>query len=103
MKKVLATALFAGLLLASSNSFASEAGKIYSNTTTPTKLSTQTAKSAKCGQASCKSYWFNFVQLGDCSYQAAMKNGGINQVHHQDTKVKGWFWKQTITTRVFGE
>jgi len=105
MKKVLATALFAGLLLASSNSFAYgiAKGTIYSSTITPGEMSTQTSRAGKCGQASCDAYWFGIVQLGDCSYQAAMKNGGITQVHYQDTKTKGWFWKQTMTTRVFGE
>jgi len=101
MKKTLFNlALMVSLLTISSTAFAFE---IYSNINTPTNLSEQTAKYLKCGAASCKIYWFGVVKLGDCSYQAALKNGKMTRVQYQDTQTKGWFWLKTITTKVYGE
>jgi hypothetical protein len=101
MKKTLFSLALTGLLLTISSN--ANAFEIYGNINTPSNLSLQTAKSLKCGAASCKIYWFGIVKLGDCSYQAALRNGKMTQVHHQDTQTKGWFWLKTITTRVYGE
>ena len=101
MKKTLfSLVLMALLLIISPTAFAFE---IYSNINTPATLSLQTPRVTKCGTASCKIYWFGIVKLGDCSYQAALRNGKMSQVHHQDTQINGWFWLKTITTRVYGE
>lgn len=78
------------------------AGAIYENSTEPAVLSLQTSRVCKVGTATCKNY-FGLVQLGDCSYDAAMKNGKITQVHHHDTKTKGWFFLKRQTTKVYGE
>ncbi len=101
MKKIFISLALASMLL-SINSTAS-AFEIYSNINTPTNLSEQTSKSLKCGMAKCKIYWFGVVKLGDCSYQAALKNGKMTRIQYQDTQTKGWFWLKTITTRVCGE
>jgi hypothetical protein len=77
-------------------------GVIYENSTEPSTLSLQTQKACKVGTATCKNY-FGLVQIGDCSYEAAMKNGKITQVHHHDNQVKGWFFLKRQTTKVYGE
>ncbi|HBG49556.1 MAG TPA: hypothetical protein DDW90_08670 [Cyanobacteria bacterium UBA9971] len=101
MKKTLFNlALISSLLTISSSAIAFE---IYSNINTPANLAQQTSKNIKCGVSSCKLYWFGIVKLGDCSYQAALKNGKMSRVQYQDTQTKGWFWLKTITTRVYGE
>ena len=100
MKKTLVVLGLLGLIAASSGVHAIPA--IYADTSEPSTLSLQSPNSLKCGQASCKHYWFGIVKLGDCSYQAAMRNGGITQVHHHDTKNKGWFFLKEVTTKVYG-
>jgi hypothetical protein len=42
---------------------------------------------SKVGNATCYQYIWVIGQ-GDCSVATAMKNGGINKVHHVDTSVK---------------
>lgn len=77
-------------------------GGLYSDTVEPSALSQQPVRPCKVGRATCDSY-FGLVQLGDCSYEAAMKQGRMTQVNHHDTQVKGWFFFRHITTRVYGE
>lgn len=77
-------------------------GGLYSDTVEPSALSQQPVRPCKVGKATCDSY-LGVVQLGDCSYEAAMRNGKITQVNHHDTAVKGWFFFRHITTRVYGE
>lgn len=77
-------------------------GIIYENTQEPVTLSIQTKNFCKVGTATCKNY-FGLVQVGDCSYETAMKNGGIKNVHHHDTKTKGWFFCKKKTTKVYGQ
>ena len=100
MKKTLVVLGLLGFMATSSGAYAIPG--IYTDTKEPTVLSLQTPNVTKCGQASCKNYWFGIVKLGDCSYQAAMKNGGITQVHHHDTATKGWFFLNKKTTTVYG-
>lgn len=78
------------------------AGFLYNDTVEPAALSQQPINSCKVGKAKCDNY-FGLVQLGDCSYEAAMKNGRISHVNHHDTQVKGWFFFKHITTRVYGD
>ena len=77
-------------------------GGLYSDTIEPAALGLQQVRTARVGCSKCDSY-FGIVQLGDCSYEAAMRNGKINYVNHHDTQVKGWFFFRHITTRVYGE
>ena len=78
------------------------AGALYSDTVEPSVLAQQPIRSCRVGKATCDNY-LGLIQLGDCSYEAAMKNGKISQVNHHDTYTKGWFFYKHITTRVYGE
>lgn len=98
MKKVIFTLVLASMLSAP----ALATGWLYNDTIVPSALSQQPVKPCKVGKATCDNY-LGFVQLGDCSYEAAMRNGKITQVNHHDTHVRGWFFYTHITTRVFGD
>ena len=99
MKKVLLGFAVLALLCQATASYAFG---IYEDTTEPVRLSTQANSSCKVGTATGKSY-LGIVNLGDCSYEAAMRNGKITQVHHHDKETKGWFFYKQITTKVYGE
>lgn len=77
-------------------------GFLYNDTVEPTALSQQQVTSSKAGRAECNNY-FGMVQLGDCSYEAAMKNGRIAHVNHHDTRTVGWFFFKHIVTKVYGD
>lgn len=66
------------------------------------EASTQTR--TQVGTSSCASYvWV--VALGDCSVEAAMKNGSVSKVHHVDAEFKSYFFGiyTKFTTVVYGE
>lgn len=77
-------------------------GALYNDTVEPSALSQQPIRPCKVGKATCDNY-FGLVQLGDCSYEAAMRAGKITQVNHHDTHTKGWFFFTHTTTRVYGD
>lgn len=78
------------------------AGWLYSDTVEPSALPNQVPRTCRVGKATCDSY-LGLVQLGDCSYDTAMRNGKISFVNHADTYTKGWFFFKHITTKVYGE
>lgn len=98
MKKFIMTAVAVSMLSAP----VLAEGIFYNDTVMPSMLSNQGIRSCKVGKATCDNY-MNMVQLGDCSYDAAMRNGKITQVNHHDTYTQGWFFFKHITTRVYGE
>jgi len=98
MKKVYLT--LAAIAMLSTPAFAT--GLFYNDTIEPSVLSQQPVTPCRVGKATCDNY-MNLVQLGDCSYEAAMRNGKITKVNHHDTQTKGWVFFSHITTRVFGE
>ena len=99
MKKVLfSLAMFSVL----SMPVLAKEGLIYSDTVIPSRLANQAITSCKVGKAECQNY-FGLVQLGDCSYDAAMKNGRISHVKYHDTQIKGWFFLKHKITRVYGD
>lgn len=55
----------------------------------------------KVGTSEAKCY-FGMVGLGDCSIDAAVKNGGIKDIKYVDRKVLNTFGLTTITTQVYG-
>ena len=55
----------------------------------------------KVGTAEAKSY-FGVVGLGDCSIDAATKNGGIKDIKYIDRSLKTLLGFSTITTKVYG-
>lgn len=98
MKKIILT--LAAVSILSTPAFAT--GWLYNDTVVPSALSQQPVRPCKVGKATCNNY-LGFIQLGDCSYEAAMRNGRMTQVNHHDTQVKGWFFFTHITTRVYGD
>ena len=59
---------------------------------------------SKIGTASCSSYvWL--VTTGDCSINAAMKDGGITKVHHMDVQTVSYFLGiyKKVTAIAYGE
>jgi hypothetical protein len=69
-------------------------------------LDVQTSTDARThvGRSSCASYLW-MVSTGDCSVEAAMKNGGLTKVHHVDAEVRSFFFGMytKLTTVVYGE
>ena len=59
-------------------------GLVYTDTTIP--VSGNGASGTKEGRAECKSI-LSIVAIGDCSTEAAAKNGGISQIQSVDAKV----------------
>ena len=55
----------------------------------------------KVGTAEAKNY-FCVVGLGDCSIDAATKNGGIKDIKYIDRSIKTILGYSTITTKVYG-
>ena len=105
MKKLLAIAL-----LACAFGFAAQSVKaeepwgfgLYSEYTTPADFTIAGAKkSAKVGEATCKSVFF--VKMGDCSITSAMANGKMATVSYADWdkfSVLGIYNKKTL--KVYG-
>jgi hypothetical protein len=70
----------------------------------PLSANNDAQNSTHVGKASCASYvWI--VALGDCSVQAAMKNGGISKIHHVDSEINSYVLGiyTKFTTVVYGE
>lgn len=61
-------------------------GSMYTQLTLPVSCESE-AKSMKTGTSECISY-LGMVTIGDISYEAAMKDGGITKVNHADWEVK---------------
>ena len=103
MNRIFAT--FAVLVLMASA--LSGCGLLYNNVKMPLpalSMDTSAQSRAHVGKASCSSYLW-LVNVGDCSVQAAMDNGGITKIHHVDTEfvsyLLGIYWK--FTTVAYGE
>jgi len=54
------------------------------------------------GRATCK-HIFMIFKTGDCSIEKAMKNGGIDHIHHIDIEEKNYLFFKEVTTLVYGE
>lgn len=77
-------------------------GFIYTDLKAPVTATSNTG-TAKVGIGECTSI-LGWVGTGDCSIDAAMKNGNITKIHHVDhdaMSVLGIYAKYTI--RVYGE
>lgn len=64
-------------------------GGIMTNVNLPVQVTSNSGSSSKVGEATCKSYLAMFSS-GDCSFDAAKKNGGISKVHHADWSAKNF-------------
>ena len=58
-------------------------GTLYTGVKFPIAVTANSGPSTKTGEAKCISV-LSLVAVGDCSIDAAMKNGGITKVHHVD-------------------
>ena len=58
-------------------------GVAFTNVKLPVSATSNTAGAEKMGTATCQSI-LNLVATGDCSIQAAMKEGGITKITHVD-------------------
>ncbi len=76
-------------------------GTIYTESTYDVQGNSGQLANLKVGTAEAKCY-FGVVGLGDCSIDAATKNGDIKDVKYIDRSVKNLFGFSTITTKVYG-
>jgi len=58
-------------------------GGIYTEVNLPVVATSATGRAAKSGTAECKSI-LTLVAIGDCSIEAAKRQGGITEVQHVD-------------------
>jgi len=107
MKKILAVGIAGLLMLALMVSGCATAtspvrGVIYGKVKAPL-IATNLQESSKKGTAICKSI-LGVVAVGDCSIEAAMKQGKISKVHHVDYESMNiLFVYSTFATIVLGE
>lgn len=76
-------------------------GMVYTGVTLPANATSNTGTPSKIGVAECNSVLSLFA-YGDCSFDAAKKNGGITKVNHADWKAEnilGIFGTYTLTVR----
>ena len=87
MKKIgIACALLAvGMLAGCASPFPT--GVLYTELKLPVNVTGNGGKVPKVGTAECKSV-LGLVATGDCSVEAAMKQGGITKIHHVDWDAK---------------
>jgi len=64
-------------------------GGIMTNVSLPVQVTSNDGAPSKVGEATCKSY-LAMISTGDCSIDAAVKNGGISKVHHADWHAKNF-------------
>ena len=99
--KIAAALLAAGMLAGCASPY--PVGVFYSEMKLPVGVTSNNGKSAKVGTAECSSVLSLFA-TGDCSIEAAKKNGGITKVTHMDWDAKnvlGLFGKYKLV--VHGE
>jgi len=93
------------ILIISGCSASPVTGIFYTDVTYPSgdKVATEAVRSDKVGVASCQSVLF-LVAWGECSIDAAMKEGDISKVHHVDqTSMNAYFFFSRHTVKVYGE
>lgn len=102
MKKLLGFLVLA-VCLSTSAAFANEAisGFVFKEATQPGGGSGSVSP-AKCGKATCKSY-FGLVALGDCAISTAMKNGKINSLSHYDEEIVNILGFKKVTVKAYGQ
>jgi hypothetical protein len=64
-------------------------GGIMTSVNLPVQVTSNDGASSKVGEAVCKSY-LAMISTGDCSIDAAKKNGNITKVHHADWHAKNF-------------
>lgn len=107
MKKLLLLAVAAGFAVSVSGCAVpygapAYGGLVTANVKGPVAMGDSSVKPAKTGVATASG--IIFFATGDCSIEAAMKNGGITKVHHVDSEtfsILGLY--ATYKTVVYGE
>jgi hypothetical protein len=107
MKKLLLLAVVAGFVVSVSGCAIPSGSPVYGGLVTanvkgPVGMGDAAVKPAKTGMAQASA--IVFFATGDCSIEAAMKNGGITKVHHVDCEafsILGLY--ATYKTVVYGE
>ncbi len=97
--------LIGALIMVGCSSTSPVPGGLYTNVVSPSgdKVATDATSSDKIGEASCMSVLY-LVAWGECSINEAMKNGGIDKVHHVDQRsFNVYFFYSRYTTMVYGE
>lgn len=62
-------------------------GTLYTGVKLPVNATSNSGKGLKVGVAECQSI-LTLIAIGDASIEAAMRNGGITEVHHIDWEVE---------------
>jgi hypothetical protein len=84
MKKIFASALLASSVALTGCATSVPVGGLFTNIELPVGA-TSNAQATKTGSATCQSI-LALVAMGDCSIEAAKKNGNITSVSHADWK-----------------
>jgi len=98
MKKVLVAIVLTMLFALYGCAGLIPAGSIYSGVKMPLGATANSGAAAKTGEATCISI-LSLISFGDCSIDAAKKNGGITKVTHVDWDVQnilGIYGKYTV-------
>jgi len=76
-------------------------GLLFTDVNAPAIATAETGRS-KVGVSKCNAILG--IATGDCSIEAAMKNGGIRKIQHVDYRVKSYLgFYAECTTTVYGE
>ena len=106
MKKIISCLLLvifsAGSFMGCAMVVAPVTGGLYTDLKAPVTATSNTG-STKVGTGECTSI-LGMLALGDCSIDAAMKNGSITKIHHVDYDAMSFFWIYAkYTIKVYGE
>lgn len=85
MKKLLMTGLVSASLMLGGCATSMPVGSLLTSVNLPVTATGNKGESTKVGEASCTSILV-LVATGDCSIDAAKKDGGITSVNHVDWK-----------------
>lgn len=83
MRKVIAGSIVATSLALGGCATAYPVGSLYTDVKLPVNVTSNTGQPLKVGVATCKSI-LTWVATGDCSLNAAIKDGGITEVLYVD-------------------
>ncbi|MDN5848372.1 MAG: TRL-like family protein [Nitrococcus sp.] len=83
MEKIIAGSIIAASLALGGCATAYPVGSLYTDLKLPVNVTSNTGQPLKVGVATCQSI-LSFVATGDCSIDAARKDGGITEVLYVD-------------------
>jgi predicted small secreted protein len=100
MKKIIISTLLASAFTLTGCATSHPVGALYTDINVPV-TATSNADASKTGTATCKSY-LAMIAMGDCSIDAAKRNGNISRVSHVDQKannILGLIGTYTVTVK----